>query len=863
MKRPIIGIVLFTSIGLLSAAVLLGLSSLSPGLEAVAAPSDSDILSQHSPSSGTPRPVSQPRNSRIQTVKEEPRFESVPHNPNLRPEKDIRNRPNPLRTPKPLEKPANIPVQQSVARGEKVPVVALASQNELREIDSGDFREEMGDIGDYDFDEDYSGEDPPFDDFSVPFDPEGEFGGVPPMESPRIQNPSVSVPAHSPHSSLEELSPPSPSVDDEEVQYRGLHRNAPRGAENYRGNPVPTRGESGMNRSAMQEESPEPQEELLSDAIPFDEPNATVLQQPAGSSSRQLSQNAAGLRKMTYPPAHDATTTRNADPFENQLDRSAMVSAPMPPNPPEVSERLAATGNFRLQNSNPGNRGAYANPPVKGPNPGPNRGEQSLAHSRSMEKEPFFASAPREPIANGVPGPETLEGAQSPQLIIEKLAPKEVRLNQPATFKTIVRNIGLVPAKEVVLKDLIPKGTKLHSTNPNTEVAENGELSWSLGKIDPKEEVSVEMEIVPLVEGEIGSIATVQFSAEASVKTVATQPMLNLEISSAPEVLIGENITYNIILSNPGTGTASGVAVSFHVPEGLKHEVDNDIIYEVGELKPGESKTLPLTLKSVAPGIIHNQIYAKARHNLEASAQSTIEVLAPDLSLGISGPKQRYLNRRASYTLTVENPGTATANDVGLVLHLPSGLKFEKTNQSGIYEKETHSVHWALEELPAQGQGEMELILIPTREGDHSMRFEGLGLNHLKAECTHLVSVRGVPALAFDVVCLSDPVEVGRSAVYEVKVSNRGTKSAKNVNVAVRLPSAMQYASAQGPTKYRKNNTAIQFDPLVNLEPNQEKTYTFSAKCLEIGDHRISVSVSSEEQKNPITKEESTLVYGD
>jgi uncharacterized repeat protein (TIGR01451 family) len=339
--------------------------------------------------------------------------------------------------------------------------------------------------------------------------------------------------------------------------------------------------------------------------------------------------------------------------------------------------------------------------------------------------------------------------------------------------------------------------------------------------------------------------------------------MLDLSISANPEVLLGERITYNLTLTNPGTGTATGVMLELHVPDGLEHERGRNLEFPVGAIKPKETKEYPLTLSTKAAGIVVLELLARADNNLEATAESQVEVLAPELALEIVGARQRFLNHRAAYTLTVANPGTASAQDVDLVVKLPNGMKFEGTNQEGVYNEQTHTVHWTLVELPAKEAGEIELVLTPLREGEQTIQFEGVGQNRLQAATALDVSVQGIPSLSFGVVGLSNPVEVGKTAVYEVKVLNRGTKSASNVTIQVRLSEGMQFASAEGPTQHRTSAGVIHFEPLAALEPKQEHTFRFSARCLEIGDHRVSVSMSSDELRTPVTKEESTLVYGD
>ena len=462
----------------------------------------------------------------------------------------------------------------------------------------------------------------------------------------------------------------------------------------------------------------------------------------------------------------------------------------------------------------------------------------------------------------GTPGPASLEGSQTPHLTIEKVLPSEVVVDQPMTIKTVLRNVGRSSAKDIVLRDRAPQGTRLLSMAPEGTLTADGELVWSLGNLNANEQTVVEMRILPFREGEIGSVASVAYAAEASARIAVTRPMLQVQVKAPQEVQLGQTVNLEITISNPGSATATGVVLTEYVPDGLYHK-DGKILENknIDTLKPKEVKRLTLPLVCTGAGVLVNRLEVRANGNLSVEEKTTIRALAPMLNLEIVGPKQRFLERKAGYRLVVSNPGTASAQNVELVLYLPTALQFVSTNQSGMYEKSTHTVHWALEELPPQEAGEIELVVLPIKSGDHAIRFAGNGQNGLKAEKTQSLTVDGLAALTFEVACLSNLIEVGRDTVYEIRVSNRGTKASTNVVVTANLSEGMNFVSAEGPVRYNSTNGVVQFEPLTQLEPKGEKVYRITAKCLADGDHRISVKVLSDELRAPITKEESTRVF--
>ena len=81
----------------------------------------------------------------------------------------------------------------------------------------------------------------------------------------------------------------------------------------------------------------------------------------------------------------------------------------------------------------------------------------------------------------GRPGYKELEGMQSPQLVVEKIAPVEIQVGRPAIFEIHVRNVGAVAASNVEIRDEIPERTRLQSTKPQASRGAQGELVWKLG----------------------------------------------------------------------------------------------------------------------------------------------------------------------------------------------------------------------------------------------------------------------------------------------------------------------------------------------------------------------------------------------
>jgi uncharacterized repeat protein (TIGR01451 family) len=463
----------------------------------------------------------------------------------------------------------------------------------------------------------------------------------------------------------------------------------------------------------------------------------------------------------------------------------------------------------------------------------------------------------------GTPGSRQIEGIQTPQLTVQKIAPQEIQVGKAVTFQVVVSNIGPVVAHNVEIRDEVPKGTRLIGTSPQASRGTRGELVWALGSLRPGEDTSVEVQLMPVDEGEIGSVASVHFSAEASVRTIATKPELVLHTSAPKQVLIGQEVTLSITVSNPGSGVATGVVLEEHVPPGLQHAADNELEYDVGDLAPNESRQLELTLVAVRPGPVTNVLAARAEADLRTENRLDIEVLAPQLDVTLEGPKRRYLERQATYTLSVSNPGTAPARNVELVAYLPEGLEFAGANNAGQYEAATRTVHWVLEELPVRETGDVRLTAVPVEAGEKRLRFAGTAESGLAVEGEQMVRVEGIAAILFQVVDVDDPIELGGETTYEIRVVNQGSKAATNVQLVVQLPDEMRPVAAEGPSRHTMERNRIVFEGLPRLAPKADTTYRVRVQGLQPGDLRLRVQLLTDEMSTWVTKEESTRVYSD
>ena len=614
---------------------------------------------------------------------------------------------------------------------------------------------------------------------------------------------------------------------------------------------VPTASQTNPFRAAPFQAEPAPPTQLRSTVEPSGDvsspPNSNPLRETAAVEPvRSPAINSTAARRAFEPPP---TVPADSQPLRLEMEASPVLPiantepTPEPRRFAPPARRVASLERPALPLDAPPSFSASAGAPATKQDTWPSQGDVQVSGG------------------TGQPGPAETHGAQRAALIVEKLGPEEARVGQTCRFLVTIRNTGSTTAHGVVLTDETPAGATFERSSPLAE--QNGaRLRWELGSIAPGAEQTVEMLVTPSREGPVGSVARVSFDALASATTRATRPQLALRVAAEPSVRLGREHRVTVEVHNPGTGVATGVMLREDVPPQVSHPAGPELEFEVGRLAPGETRRLELVLTAEQAGRVENRVRAVADGDLSAEGVVEFDVVAPSIAVKIDGPARRYLERPASYRVSIANPGTADARDVRLVTHLPRGRDFVSANNLGEYDEQTHAVYWSLAELPEGQRGEVEVVALPVAAGDHTIRVESEATGGLRAQESQRVRVEGVASLAFDVRDLQDPIEIGEDAEYDIRVANEGTKSASGVRVVGEAPAGMRFTGARGETSARTGAGRVEFAPLPRLAPGAEARFRVQLRGESPGDHRVPVLVASAAAPQPIRREESTRVFG-
>jgi uncharacterized repeat protein (TIGR01451 family) len=540
---------------------------------------------------------------------------------------------------------------------------------------------------------------------------------------------------------------------------------------------------------------------------------------------------------------------------------------------------------------------------VKAPTFFPPTGEGSPADPKSSAIPERPGLKPAEPAKLAIPGappvqviPSSATGLpnlpsvsamssrQTPAVTVEFETPDSSGVGQPLTYVLVVRNTGTSAVANVRVEEETPAGTAFIGAEPSAEASNEAKLTWALGGMEAGTEKRIKVTVKPADEGEIHSRATVSFSTAVEAKVKITRPKLSISITAPDVVRVGETVPFRVTVNNVGTGPAVKIPLQARFTDGLKYRndkgeaIDGLIETEWANLPAGQSKSFVLNLASLKSGSQQCVLTVFADGNPAETCKAAVTLVEPQLVAKQSGPMKCLVKAEPTYQIDLTNPGTATTDPISAWTTVPEGFEFVSSSDAGVFTPTTKAVMWRLAGLPAGGSKSVTIKLravAPAETTIHTVvqsvapettptpgvAQAAVKARMLEVRCDTAVKAEGVPALRFEVVGLEGVVEVGKEAVYEIKVTNQGTGACTNVQLEAELADGTAAAGAAGPTTGRTTGQRIVFDPIASLTVKGEAIYKVRVKGNAAGDMRFRVKLGCDQVKTPSVKEENTRFY--
>lgn len=455
---------------------------------------------------------------------------------------------------------------------------------------------------------------------------------------------------------------------------------------------------------------------------------------------------------------------------------------------------------------------------------------------------------------------------QVPSLSFETAGPKTIRIGREARYRISMFNRGNADARDVIVKVHLPAWAEITRSNstvgaPQVELDRdrNFVVTWELGQltIDGKEDLM--LGIVPRDSRPFDlSVGWTLAAAQSTTQIEVQEPKLEMVVNGAQDVLYGETSIYSIILSNPGTGDAENVTLSL-MP--LTPHQDIAGTRTIGTLKAGERKTIELELTAHQAGQLQVRAIANAEGGLRADAAQEVLVRRANLDVAIIGPPRNFAGTEATYKVRIENTGDATAEQAAAAAVIPATASYLSSNDGGKFDSANNRIQWIVGTLRPGAVRVLEFRCVLEAAGENRIDISSMADGDVQLTKSVVTQVEALADLKLYVNDPKGAVSVGQDSIYEVKIVNRGTKTAEDINVVGYFSEGIEPLDVRG-WRGSVSTGQVQFEPISKLNAGQELVFRITARATAPGNHVFRAEIECSEPETRLAAEEWTKYYG-
>ena len=476
------------------------------------------------------------------------------------------------------------------------------------------------------------------------------------------------------------------------------------------------------------------------------------------------------------------------------------------------------------------------------------------ASAPATKPAPKPAAAPAATASSSTSSAKTTCSETTGGLIrLAKTMPAEASLGAEFVSELTITAQGC--AANVVVRDTLPSGASYVRSEPAATV-EGNQLVWNIGNMDAGQTIKGKVVLKADKEGTLVNCATVSADPRVCAQTLVGKPVIAIDKTGPETAVLGQDVTYNIVVKNTGTAAAKNVVVTDAVPTGMSHASGKgELSFDVGDLAPGQSKPLAVTFKANQRGKVCNTATANSSNAGKVSDDACTTVLVPGLKVEkTSTTKEQILGRNADYEIVVSNTGDTTLQNVTVSDLAPVETSIVTAPGATLA---GNKATWTIASLAPGAKATQSVKLTSKTAGTHcnTVTASSGGLSDSAKACTLW---KGIAAVLLEVVDDPDPIQVGENTTYTIKVTNQGFADIHNAKIVATFGEQITpVSSPQGSV----SGKTVNFPGVAKIAAKQTVTYTITVKGASVGDSRNKVALTCDELKTPVDEQESTTVY--
>ena len=491
-----------------------------------------------------------------------------------------------------------------------------------------------------------------------------------------------------------------------------------------------------------------------------------------------------------------------------------------------------------------------------------NRTGKTVETSDSSSASPIDMVVPGQPQRNSTTLAVEREKISSPLIELEIIGSPKANVGQESAYEIRVFNRGGAPAEQVVLTIEIPNwidvsqpdrlsaGTTSITPRPNSDIRE---FVWKIAKVDAKTEERIVLNLIPRQQETVDLKIRYDFRKPLASVTIAVQePVLEMELQGPDEVLWESEVIYKLFVRNTGNGEAENIKLEL-LQAGTKMETDLPL------LGAGEEQSIDIRVQTGKQDHVDIHIQATGPYDLSAKVLKRITVMRPELNIEVDLPEMLFVGNPAEYSVRVKNIGGATAKNVELAASIPLGTK-HVSNTAGGRLTPQNQVLWNIDAIPSGGEFVAAIVCEMRREGPCRLEVAAHDRSGLLASGSGSVNVQAIADLKMHIESPQGPVEIGQEAVFVIHVTNRGTKTAEDVEVIAAFARGLEPHAIEGANGTMLDGQ-VTFDKIPAISAGQTVTLKVKGRADRPGNLRMRAEVICQGVNAHLVYEQATFFF--
>jgi hypothetical protein len=448
---------------------------------------------------------------------------------------------------------------------------------------------------------------------------------------------------------------------------------------------------------------------------------------------------------------------------------------------------------------------------------------------------------------------------ESSGLLLEKVVPAEVMLGQPFSYEYRVINLTDFPLADVVVMDKVTDNFRTTDATPPAASVQGGIATWRWEQLGPRETKTIRVTGTASTETTIITCGWATYSPILCEPIRVVQPAVELVKTMPSQVLQCDPIPVRLVVRNSGSSTLTTVRVTDNLPSGLTTDAgQSSVSFDAGTLAPGQSKEFTFNAKASSTGNYNNTAQVTTAQGVQADASASVTVVKPVLTIACDAPEHAIFGRNFEMCLTVRNTGDAPSEATVISAAL-SGGTFVSATDGGTVSAGT--VTWNIGSLAPGDTRKVCVTVVADAGSTVNINATARGTCADQVDTSCRTQVAGVPGILLEVVDDVDPIPVGSTTTYTIRVTNQGNSPITNVRVTARRDEdSQEVVSATGVTQPTQIAEGVGMAVLPTLAPKQTVEWKVVMRATKAENALFTVTLNSDQLREAM-ETESTNQY--